>query len=437
MKQYLAFLLSFFLIALCAREGKTENQNCLAPATIWTAETQDWNLIRLRFTRIYKTALEAKDLTLEDLDFLKNVMQKLNGNTSDINPDDDDFVTQTLAEMDYILQRLTDPSNSFAFITPEQQQTHAFIISQLSNEILLHDMSHFMRYLSFLSVIIEDPSLDKTPKALDSARQIMEMSNLLNEKQQQQRNLLRHFLLQNNKEISSRIYLDMKDMIIQGYDLSLKAIELIKLSERGAPYLPFIEADKKECEEFLSMLERWEKNPDSLRNSSIHAYNESLGILEKLQQFHGFNITLLSKTPFNLKLKMAAHELYYLFFTLCDNAKDAESPDRKLKLKIGISRIEKENKPYCRIIVTDNAKGMSPEILQTIRDGKKITTKGKMGSGVGLDSIRNLLTSLGASWDLQSAEGTGTTFTLYIPGEDISEATKILLRTRLSVEDAA
>lgn len=437
MKIMTGLMMLFWILTLLGCEGRQGLKNCLAPASVFTAELEDWELIALRFSTIALTAREGKDLSPTELDFLKGIMHRLNGKVAEIDQNDPDFTTGTLVEMEYLLKRATDSSGKSRILSLEQKQTAAFIIGQVSNEIVLHDMSHFMRYFSFLSITLEDPSLKKNPDDLETARQIINLCSDLNEKQMRQRNILRHFLLQNNTDLAPLIYQDLKNSIKEGYELGLRALEIMKRSEMLSDYIPFIEADKRECEEFFSMLERWEKNPESLRHSAIHAYNESLGILKKLKDFHSFDISLLTATPFNLELKMAAHELYYLFFTFCDNAKDAKSPERDLKLSIGVSEVEKDNRLYCKIVVADNGKGMTPQVLQTLRDGIKITTKGKMGSGVGLDSIRNLLTSLGGSWNIQSTEGKGTTFTLFIPGVKGSKLNNLIIKHSFKIDEAA
>lgn len=64
--------------------------------------------------------------------------------------------------------------------------------------------------------------------------------------------------------------------------------------------------------------------------------------------------------------------------------------------------------------VMDNGVGMSPEVLGRLFQ-PFFTTKGKMGSGLGLSTAYNIVNQHGGSIGVDSAPGVGTTFTVTIP----------------------
>ena len=68
------------------------------------------------------------------------------------------------------------------------------------------------------------------------------------------------------------------------------------------------------------------------------------------------------------------------------------------------------------LLVTDNGKGMPPDVLTHIFDPFFTTTLGKGGSGLGLSICRNIATGiLGGSLHATSQPGVGTTFHLRFP----------------------
>ncbi len=68
-----------------------------------------------------------------------------------------------------------------------------------------------------------------------------------------------------------------------------------------------------------------------------------------------------------------------------------------------------------RIIIEDNGKGMSPELVQTILD-KIAVTEGKTdGHGIGLTQVRDTLRHYDGQWKIESQVGVGSRFELCFP----------------------
>jgi signal transduction histidine kinase len=64
--------------------------------------------------------------------------------------------------------------------------------------------------------------------------------------------------------------------------------------------------------------------------------------------------------------------------------------------------------------VADNGCGMTPEVQAKIWE-PFFTTKGKEGTGLGLDISRKLIVSHGGTITFTSAPGAGTTFEIRLP----------------------
>lgn len=71
---------------------------------------------------------------------------------------------------------------------------------------------------------------------------------------------------------------------------------------------------------------------------------------------------------------------------------------------------------YIQISVTDSGKGMSPDLVKRIFD-PFFTTK-FTGRGLGLAAVKGIVKQLSGVIGIQSTEGDGTTFHIFIPSED-------------------
>ncbi len=68
-----------------------------------------------------------------------------------------------------------------------------------------------------------------------------------------------------------------------------------------------------------------------------------------------------------------------------------------------------------RISIADNGKGIPGDILQKIFD-PFFSTKGSKGTGLGLAVTRKIIEEHGGKLDVESTPGSGTTFTILLPG---------------------
>ena len=74
------------------------------------------------------------------------------------------------------------------------------------------------------------------------------------------------------------------------------------------------------------------------------------------------------------------------------------------------------NATHAKLVVSDNGKGMSPEVLKHVFDPFFTTKLGQGGSGLGLAICRNIVSGvLGGTIHAQSTLGQGSTFTIEFP----------------------
>ena len=101
-----------------------------------------------------------------------------------------------------------------------------------------------------------------------------------------------------------------------------------------------------------------------------------------------------------------------VIMNLISNAMDAVGPKGKIKVDI------RENGRYGVIVVSDNGPGMSEELRRSIFN-PFFTTKDK-GMGLGLFIVYNIVKAHGGSIEVESEEGSGSSFLIYIPKERLT-----------------
>lgn len=102
-------------------------------------------------------------------------------------------------------------------------------------------------------------------------------------------------------------------------------------------------------------------------------------------------------------------QIRQVFFNLINNAGDAISGPGKIIITTDKSEQD------VRITVKDTGKGMSPEQLKNIFKPFFTTKETGKGTGLGLSVSLNIVESMGGSIDVQSLEGTGSSFIVSLP----------------------
>ena len=94
------------------------------------------------------------------------------------------------------------------------------------------------------------------------------------------------------------------------------------------------------------------------------------------------------------------------------NARDAMREGGRVSLRV--QRVTTEPVPSALIEVEDNGAGMSDEVMRHLLE-PFFTTKGSVGTGLGLVSVRALVEAAGGRVDATSQLGVGTTLSVYWP----------------------
>jgi two-component system NtrC family sensor kinase len=102
-------------------------------------------------------------------------------------------------------------------------------------------------------------------------------------------------------------------------------------------------------------------------------------------------------------------QLQQVFLNILNNAFDAVDKGGRVVIRSGVCGDD-------RVLVSfeDNGAGMSDETLQHIFD-PFFTTKQKYGTGLGLSITYGIVEKLRGSIEVESEEGVGTTFKVYLP----------------------
>ncbi len=116
-------------------------------------------------------------------------------------------------------------------------------------------------------------------------------------------------------------------------------------------------------------------------------------------------------------------QLQQILLNLAVNARDAMPDGGALRIAVARSTsasgdITGTSRPTACLIVEDTGEGISPEAQARIFD-KFFTTKPRgQGTGLGLSIVQDVVHEHGGSIEVQSGQGSGTTFTIRLPIDD-------------------
>lgn len=117
-------------------------------------------------------------------------------------------------------------------------------------------------------------------------------------------------------------------------------------------------------------------------------------------------------------------QLQNAIFNLCVNARDAMPNGGSLSLSVRRvypswaqheQRQKPGNKKYIELQIKDSGTGMSAEVKKKIFEPFFTTKSQNNGSGLGLSMVYGFMKQSGGNVTVESSEGAGTTFSLYIP----------------------
>jgi two-component system cell cycle sensor histidine kinase/response regulator CckA len=158
----------------------------------------------------------------------------------------------------------------------------------------------------------------------------------------------------------------------------------------------------------------------------IFDLNASLGSTVKmLQRLIGEDIKLETRMAAReCHVKMDPGQMDQLLMNLAVNARDAMPKGGMLVIKTSVEtpgddflvmHPDLASGPLVRLSVADNGEGMSPQVKEHLFE-PFFTTKGKgQGTGLGLATVFGIVKQSGGEIEVESVEGQGTTFTVYLP----------------------
>src|SRR6266851_3184831 len=156
------------------------------------------------------------------------------------------------------------------------------------------------------------------------------------------------------------------------------------------------------------------------------------GLLPMLQSLLGESIELVSLPEANPgSVTVDPGQLEQVIVNLIVNARDAMPRGGQLTMRTATVTLDVESAalqsdlppgPYVLLVVTDTGHGMSPEIQAKVFD-PFFTTKGVgKGTGLGLSMAYGIISQHKGTITVESTEGQGSTFTIYLPQAIISHA---------------
>jgi hypothetical protein len=117
-------------------------------------------------------------------------------------------------------------------------------------------------------------------------------------------------------------------------------------------------------------------------------------------------------------------QLHQVVLNLCVNARDAiDGPGKiilgaenlELKDSLGAIRGPLAAGSYVKLSVSDSGTGMPPSVAAKIFDPLFSTKAPGKGTNLGLSTVAMIVDGLGGAIDLETGEGKGTTFSIYLP----------------------
>ena len=128
-------------------------------------------------------------------------------------------------------------------------------------------------------------------------------------------------------------------------------------------------------------------------------------------------------------------QIHQVVMNLCANAVQAMKSEGRLRVAVDTVQLERslavatsalEPGAYLRLSVADSGSGIAPHVLERIFDPFFTTKEIGVGTGLGLSLVHGIVTDLGGGIAVQSTEGQGATFTVYLPSQGVAAPPALL-----------
>ncbi len=100
---------------------------------------------------------------------------------------------------------------------------------------------------------------------------------------------------------------------------------------------------------------------------------------------------------------------------LVSNAVDAMAGGKEKTLRVITEKTSSEDGGFLRLMVADNGTGIKEENMARIFDPFFTTKEPEKGTGLGLSISHGIIQEHKGTFQVESAEGAGTSFTIQIP----------------------
>jgi len=184
------------------------------------------------------------------------------------------------------------------------------------------------------------------------------------------------------------------------------------LDKQGQEYLDYIKQSSFTLSEYISgLLEHYESD----KTAALHTEQfDSNDLLEEIIELLNINVDCEINLPENnIEMKANKSALEQIILNLVGNS--IKYNDKK-RIKIDIDCFEKDGAYH--FSVADNGMGIPKadivSIFNLFATIGKLDRNGKKGNGIGLSTVKKLVTKLGGNIEVTSKVGKGTTFKFYI-----------------------
>ncbi len=370
-------------------------------------------------TRFLKKVEDGKSLNKFEQEELKSIFIEY-GFSHIANRDsvDSDIMIEGLL---FIVSKF-DSSNYEENLSSENQevsQINRHIISQLSNTWTAHEMSHYVYPCVNLMEVLSSYSDKFDREDRVEVERLSKLAERILHDNFPLRYIFNNFSMYKNSLLSIFLLEAFKTHLEEAQSLAEKGLVLAKKYQHlGDDLKSESENADKQIGEMYFMRQSiriWEKQKPMDFNESLSIYYEIEDIVSMLGRNLGRDISLNLNIGFEESIHFSKYDLHNLLKVLIDNSSQSVSKERKLEISVEVSKRDSEKGSVIEIIVKDNGSGMSEEQVRKIKNGEKFSTKGRFGSGQGLEAVRELVSKYSGSLDVESEQGVGTTFKLRFP----------------------
>lgn len=174
-----------------------------------------------------------------------------------------------------------------------------------------------------------------------------------------------------------------------------------------------VHSNAEQCTRFLESLLAINRKTEKIEPiSSVDIVHQAFGLLSYnlMQEKVEWKVHY---EPGRKMMVLGNSQLIRVFMNLIANASDALKKYGTEHPLITVTIEETDDQ--IAVSVHDNGPGIKPEVLENIRKGIRVSTKGKGGNGFGVSGATKIVKTCGGNMDIFSEPGKGATFLVSLP----------------------